>query len=166
METLWHHVIFTSSHQSDGYRLRYSEIIKYIYEDCQFSLAMMITKISKRLEDEIEIRLDLSMMKRIFLVDFLLLIIFTIIYLTCFGCLFITSNPTAQTATVSSEGVAGELYPDSMGEYQLAEEMIQKSEEERKWYRHKNRDDRFIMYSTLGNIIPLMTSYAPNFLLL
>ena len=104
---------------------------------------MMITKISERLEEEKQIRLDLSMIMRIFLIDFLLLIILTIIYFTCFGCFFIISSWTVQTITLSSEGLASETYPHSMGDYQPTEGG---------WYRHVDREDRFLMYNKLGNI--------------
>ena len=103
---------------------------------------MMISKIAKRLEDEKELRLDFSMIKGIFVIDFLLLIIFTIIFFTFLGCFLVTSNPTAHTVTLSSEGPASETYPLSMGEYQLVNS----------WYRHKDRQDRFLMYNNLGNI--------------
>ena len=79
-----------------------------------------------------------------------LLIIFTIIYFTCFGCFLVLNDAgtrTAQTVTLNSEGPAGEMYPDSMGEYQLAGE-----ESKSTWYKHIERQDRFIMYNKLGNI--------------
>ena len=90
------------------------------------------------------------MIMRIFLIDFLLLIILTIIYFTCFGCFFIMSGSTVQTITLSSEGLANETYPHSMGEYQLAEEEIEG--DFYNWYRHVDREDRFLMYNKLGNI--------------
>ena len=114
--------------------------MKFDYHLC---LATVITKISERLEEERQIRLDLSTVMRIFLIDFLLLIILTIIYFTCFGCFFIVSGSTQQNITLSSSGLANETYPDSMGEYQPTEEG---------WYRHVDRDDRFLMYNKLGNI--------------
>ena len=40
-----------------------------------------------------------------------------------------------------------ETYPDSMGEYQLAGEIGEYS-----WYRHKDREDRFLMYNKQGKI--------------
>ena len=113
---------------------------------------MVIAKLSKRIEDEKEIRLDFPMIKRIFLVDFLLLIIFTIIFFTCCGSFLVTSTKTVQTVTLSSEGPANQIWPDSMGEYQLAEEVIHRPSGVLRWYRHVNRDDRFIMYSNFGNI--------------
>ena len=103
----------------------------------------MITKISERLEEEKQIRLDLSTVMRIFMIDFLLLIILTIIYFACFGCFFIVSGSTQQNITLSSSGLANETYPDSMGEYQPTEGG---------WYRHVDREDRFLMYNKLGNI--------------
>ena len=92
------------------------------------------------------------MIKRIFLVDFLLLIIFTIIFFTCFGSFLVTSTKTVQTVTLSSEGPANQIWPDSMGEYQLAEEVIHRPSGVLRWYRHVGRDDRFIMYNNFGNI--------------
>ena len=56
----------------------------------------------------------------------------------------------AQTVTLSSEGPANEMYPDSMGEYQLAEEVIQGWDADYTWYRHKDREDRFLMYNNIG----------------
>ena len=53
------------------------------------------------------------------------------------------SSWTVQTITLSSEGLANETYPHSMGEYQPTEGG---------WYRHKDRGDRFLMYNKLGNI--------------
>ena len=44
-----------------------------------------------------------------------------------------------------------ETYPDSMGEYQLGEE-IEGRDVVYNWYRHKDREDRFLMYNNLGNI--------------
>ena len=82
----------------------------------------------------------------------ILLIIFTIIYFTCFGCFLVMNDSTswkAQTVTLSSEGPAYEKYPDSMGEYQLAEEG---SITVYNWYRHVDREDRFLIYNNLGNI--------------
>ena len=63
----------------------------------------------------------------------------------CFGCFLVLNDSTtlaAQTVTLSSEGPLNEMYPDSMGEYQLAEE--------ENWYRHKDREDRFLMFNKLG----------------
>ena len=120
--------------------------MKFDYHLC---LATVITKISERLEEEKQIRLDLSMIMGIFLFDFLLLIILTIIYFTCFGCFFIISGSTQQNIILSSSGLANETYPERMGEYQLIEEGL---------YRHVDIDDRFLMHNKrdrdnkLGNI--------------
>ena len=109
----------------------------------KFCTAAVINKVSERIEEEKQIRLDLSMVMRIFMIDFLLLIILTIIYFTCFGCFFIVSGSTQQSITLSSSGLANETYPESMGEYQPTEAG---------WYRHVDRDDRFLTYNKLGNI--------------
>ena len=82
-----------------------------------------------------------------------LLIIVTILYFTCFGCFLVLNDSTswvAQTVTLSSEGGANETYPDSMGEYQLAEEEIEGWGVVYNWYRHKDREDRFLIYNNLG----------------
>ena len=110
---------------------------------------MMISELTKRLEEEKKaLVIDSSLVKNIILIISLLLIIFTIIYFTCFGCFLVLNDAgtrTAQTVTLNSEGPAGEMYPDSMGEYQLAGE-----ERTSIWYQHVTREDRFIMYNKLG----------------
>ena len=62
-----------------------------------------------------------------------------------------TLTMAAQTVIVSSEGPAAEMYPDSMGQYQLAEEVISRWVGKREWYQHRDRDDRFLMYNDNGN---------------
>ena len=49
-----------------------------------------------------------------------------------------------QTVTVSSEGPAAEMYPDSMGQYNLVKEVVRY---DRAVYRHVYREDRFIIYT-------------------
>ena len=110
----------------------------------------MISNTLKSLQDENEIQLDFFMIKKLFKILSILLIIFTIIFFTCFGCFLVLNDSTswvAQTVTLSSEGAANETYPDSMGEYQLAEEEIRGYN----WYQHKDREDRFLLYNNLGN---------------
>ena len=123
--------------------MKYRNTINY-----QLCLGTLIYKIYKRLEDEI--RIDLSLMKRILLTDSILIIIFTIIYFTCFGCFLVTSNPTVKTVTLRSEGPAAEMYPDSMGEFQLAE-VINRWVGKREKYQHRSRCDRCLMYNDYGN---------------
>ena len=113
---------------------------------------MMISKTLRSLEDENGRKVDLSLIKRLLIILSVLLIIFTILYFTCFGCFLVLNDSTswaAQTVTLSSEGPANETYPDSMGEYQLAEEEIKGYN----WYRHKDREDRFLIYNNLGSIV-------------
>ena len=114
---------------------------------------MMIDKTSKSLQDKNNI-IDLSMIKKFLEILAVLLIIFTIIFFTCFGCFLVLNDSSwaAQTVTLSSEGPANETYPHSMGEYQLAEEEIQGWDADYTWYRHKDREDRFLIYNKLGNI--------------
>ena len=116
-------------------------------------LAMVITEISERIEDEKEMKLNMAMIKKIILVDFLLLTIFTIIFFTCFGCFFVISTFTVQTVTLSSEGAANKSWPHSLGEFQLAEEVIHSWGGVLRWYRHVDRNDRFIMYTKIGIIL-------------
>ena len=116
---------------------------------------MMISKTLRSLEDENGRKVDLSLIKRLLTIFSVLLIIFTILYFTCFGCFLVLNDSTswaAQTVTLSSEGPANETYPHSMGEYQLAEEEIRGFQAVYNWYRHKDREDRFLMYNNLGNI--------------
>ena len=116
---------------------------------------MMISDIFKSLEDGNTMRINLSLIRKFLTILSFLLIIFTIIYFTCFGCFLVLNDSTswaAQTVTLSSEGGANETYPDSMGEYQLAEEEIRGFQAVYNWYRHKDREDRFLMYNNLGNI--------------
>ena len=111
---------------------------------------MMISNTLKRLEDENEMKIDFSLITKLLTILSILLMIFTIIYFTCFGCFLVLNYSTswaAQTVTLSSEGGVNETYPDSMGEYQLAEEIGGYS-----WYRHKDREDKFLMYNNLGKI--------------
>ena len=114
---------------------------------------MIISKTLRSLEDENGRKVDLSLIKRLLTIFSVLLIIFTILYFTCFGCFLVLNDSTswaAQTVTLSSEGGANEMYPDSMGEYQLAEEEIERFDVVYNWYRHKDREDRFLMYNSLG----------------
>ena len=126
----------------------------------QFS-ATIISKTTKALQDENQIKVDMSMIRKLILILFIILILFTILYFTCFGCFLVLNDSTsraAQTVTLSSEGPANETYPLSMGEYQLAEEEIHGwgvggSLTVYNWYRHKDREDRFLMYNNRGKIV-------------
>ena len=110
----------------------------------------MISNTSEYFENQEELNINLTAMKKLLEILSFLLIIFTIICFTGFGC-FLVLNESAswapQTVTLSSEGPINETYPDSMGEYQLAEEIGGYS-----WYRHKDREDRFLMYNKQGKI--------------
>ena len=114
------------------------------------SSATMIPNTLECLEYEDKTKIYRTMTKKLLTILFVLLIIFTIIFFMCFGCFLVLNDSTsliAQTVTLSSEGGANETYPDSMGEYQLAEEIGGYS-----WYRHKDREDRFLMYNKQGKI--------------
>ena len=75
---------------------------------------------------------------------FLSLIILTLTFLVYFG-MFITLNKmtsAVQTVTVSSEGPAAEMYPDSMGQYNILRDVYRY---DRPVYKHVDREDRFII---------------------
>ena len=119
---------------------------------------MMILSASQSLQDENENKMDLSMIKKYIPILFVLLIIFTIIYFTCFGCFLILNDPAPQRVTLSSEGPAGMTYPGDMGDYQAAEEGVEFFDGDGSlsfynWYRHKDREDRFLMYNVHGMIV-------------
>ena len=114
----------------------------------------MIFNTVKSLEGEDVVEIDWTMIKKLLKILAVLLEIFTIIFFTFFGCFLVLNDSNswiAQTVILSSEGAANEKYPDSLGEYQLAGE-IRKFQTVYNWYRHKDREDRFLMYNSLGNI--------------
>ena len=111
---------------------------------------MTISNMFEIFEDEDEVKIDWTIIKKFLKILSVLLIILTIVFFTCFGGFLVWNDSTswvAQTVTLSSEGEANEMYPDSMGEYQLAEEIGGYS-----WYRHKDREDRFLIYNNQGKI--------------
>ena len=101
-------------------------------------------------------KIDLPMIKKFILILSFLLILFTIFFFTCFGCFLVLNDSTslaAKTVTLSSKGAANETYPDGMGEYQLAEDHSDDvSLTVYNWYRHVDREDKFLMYNNLGNM--------------
>ena len=115
----------------------------------------MISNTSEYFENQEELNINLTAMKKLLEMLSFLLIIFTIIYFTGFGCFLVLNDSASwapQTVTLSSEGPINETYPDSMGEYQLAEEETEGFLTVLYWYRHKDREDRFLMYNNIGNI--------------
>ena len=121
--------------------------------DTRSCSAVMISNSLECFEDEDKKKKNWRMIKKFLNILFVLLIIFTILFFTCFGCFLVLYDSTswvAQTVTLSSEGADIEMYPDSMGEYQLAEEEIERSDGVYNWYRQKDREDRFLMYNNLG----------------
>ena len=54
-----------------------------------------------------------------------------------------------QTVTVSSEGPAAEMYPDSMGQYDILREVYRY---DRPVYKHVDREDRFIIFAGKINL--------------
>ena len=76
-------------------------------------------------------------------VSLLILSLTFLTYLGLFGELSRLTMP-AQTVTVSSEGPAAEMFPDSMGQYNVLEEVYLY---DRAVYKHVDREDRFIIYT-------------------
>ena len=50
----------------------------------------------------------------------------------------------ARNVTVSSEGPAAEMYPDSMGQYKILKDIYRNN---RVVYQHVDREDRFIIFA-------------------
>ena len=73
------------------------------------------------------------------------LMILTLTFLTYLGLYFVLNNMTnpVQTVTVSSEGPAAEMYPDSMGQYNILSEVYRY---DRAVYKHLGREDQFIIF--------------------
>ena len=70
----------------------------------------------------------------------------TLTFLTYFGLYSVLNKMTmpVQTVTVSSEGPAAEVFPDSMGQYDILREVYRY---DRPVYKHMDREDRFIIYT-------------------
>ena len=61
--------------------------------------------------------------------------------------MYITLNnmtSAVQSVTVSSEGPAAQIYPDSMGQYNILRDVYRY---DRPVYKHVDRKDRFIIYA-------------------
>ena len=73
------------------------------------------------------------------------LMILTLTFLTYLGLYFVLNNMTnpVKTVTVSSEGPAAEMYPDSMGKYNILSEVYRY---DRAVYKHLGREDQFIIF--------------------
>ena len=116
---------------------------------------MTISNTFEFLEYENEMKIEWALIRKFSKILFLLLMIFTILYFTFFGCFLAlndSSSWAAQTVSLSSEGAANETYPDSMGEYQLARGEESDSLLVNNLYHHKDRENRFLMYNNLGII--------------
>ena len=66
-----------------------------------------------------------------------------LIYFGLYTVLNIMTMPV-QTVTVSSEGPAAKMYPDSMGQYNILKDVHRY---DRAVYKHVDREDRFIIYT-------------------
>ena len=69
------------------------------------------------------------------------------VYLGLYSGLSTLTQP-AQTVIVSSEGPAAEMYPDSMGQYNIIKDVYRY---DRAVYKHVDREDRFIIYNGSEN---------------
>ena len=76
-------------------------------------------------------------------VSLIILTLTLLTYLVLYGELS-KLTMAAQTVTVSSEGQAAEMYPDSMGQYTVLREVYRY---DRPVYKHVDREDRFIIYT-------------------
>ena len=74
------------------------------------------------------------------------MIILTLTFLAYLGLYLALNNMTrpVQTVTVSSEGPAAEMYPASMGQYNILREVHRY---DRAVYKHVEREDTFIIYT-------------------
>ena len=74
------------------------------------------------------------------------MIILTLTSLTYLGLYLVLNNITSpvQTVTVSSEGPAAEMYPESMGQYNLLREVVRY---DRAVYKQVDKEDTFIIYT-------------------
>ena len=79
------------------------------------------------------------------------LIILTLTFLTYLGLYTVLNNMTrpVQTVTVSSEGPLAEVFPDSMGQYDILREVYRY---DRAVYKHVDREDRFILFAGKINL--------------
>ena len=78
------------------------------------------------------------------------MIILTLTFLTYLGLYTVLNKITSpvQTVTVSSEGPAAEMYPDSMGQYNILREVYRY---DRAVYKHVDRKNRFLIFTGIGN---------------
>ena len=72
--------------------------------------------------------------------------ILTLTILIYLGMYLVLNNMTrpVQRVTVSSEGPAAEMYPDSMGQYRVLRDVYRY---DRAVYKHVETEDRFIIYT-------------------
>ena len=94
----------------------------------------------------IEQKLAKQIYKRSILIFILSLFFLSLTFLANLGLYTNLSKlvMAAETVTVSSEGPAAEMYPDSMGQYNLLRDVYRY---DRSVYKHVERDDRFIIYT-------------------
>ena len=99
----------------------------------------------KNVLETIWITLEIFFQKRPIMIS-LSLIILALTFGTYFGLFYFQNNMTrpVQTVTVSSEGLAAEMYPDSMGQYNILREVYRY---DCAVYKHVDREDRFIIYT-------------------
>ena len=121
-----------------------------LFEAVTYMRSIQREKISKEHPDEPKIckkiKKYLSIKNKKSII-FASLITLTLTLLSYFGLYSELSKLTmaaqpAQTVTVSSEGPASEMYPDSMGQYKILKEVYRSN---RVVYKHVDREDRFII---------------------
>ena len=118
-------------------------------KNCYSCSVIVICNTLKSLEDEDERKIDWTTINKFLRILCVLLIIYTTLYITFFKCFLVLNDSitrTPQTVTLSSEGPANEMYPDSMGEYKVLRD-VYPHDRYRVVYQHVDREDRFIVYT-------------------
>ena len=89
------------------------------------------------------------------------MIFLALTFLTYFPIYNSLNNMTreVQTVTVSSEGPAAEMYPDSMGQYDILREVYRY---DRPVYKHVDREDRFIIYTGINTGLYEITQWPTH----
>ena len=123
-----------------------------VFEAVTYMRSIQREKIRKEHDDEPKIckkvrkYLCIKNKKSIIFASLITLTLNLLAYLGLYSELSRLTMP-AQTVIVSSEGPAAEMYPDSMGQYNILREVVRY---DRAVYKHVNREDRFIICA--GNV--------------
>ena len=120
-----------------------------MFEAVTYMRSIQREKISKEHPDEPKIckiirkYLRIKNKKSIIFASLITLTLTLGVYLGLFSGLS-TLTMAAQTVIVSSEGPAAEMYPDSMGQYNILKDVYRY---DHAVYKHVDREDRFVIYT-------------------